>query len=194
MKKIIQYFIKGLLFVIPVTVVVYLIYIIFLFLDNIIDFNIPGLGVLVVLTSITIIGFLFQLFVATPFYKYVKKAVNKVPLVKVVYTSIKDLLSAFVGNERKFENPVLVTIDKINKIKRIGFITQKDLSFIKNQEGFVAVTFPNSYGILGELCLVPEDSVEFIEGHPAEVMKFIVSGGISKFSIDTNRKRKTTEK
>lgn len=186
MKKVFQYFIKGFVFVIPMVVVIYLIYAIFLFLDNIIPFRIPGLGILVMLISITIIGFLFQFFVATPLYKYLTNVLNKTPLIKVIYTSVKDLLSAFVGNERKFEKAVLVTIDKVNQIKRIGFITQSDLEFIKNQEDFAAVTFPNSYGILGELCLVPKTSIEFIEGHPAEIMKFIVSGGISKFNPNTN--------
>ena len=98
-----------------------------------------------------------------------------------MYSSIKDLFSAFVGKERKFEKPVIVTIDPINNIKRVGFETQAELSYLNVTDEFASVYFPSSYGILGELYIVPKKFVTPINAHPAEVMKFIVSGGISSF-------------
>jgi len=184
MKKIPKYFVQGLVFVLPLAITFYLIYIVFMWVDNIIPFKIPGLGILVILCSITIVGFLFQKLVTTRAMGVLKRMFRKAPLLKVIYTSIKDLFSAFVGKEKKFEKPVLVTIDNVNKIKRLGFITQTDLSFINVPEGFVSVYFPCSYGILGDMYIVPAEMVEPVEGHPAEVMKFIISGGVSKINPD----------
>lgn len=155
-----------------------------MWVDNIIPFKIPGLGILVILTSITILGFLFQKLVTTRSMGVLKRMFRKAPLLKVIYTSIKDLFSAFVGKEKKFDKPVLVTMDNVNKIKQLGFITQTDLSFIDVPEGFISVYIPCSYGILGDMYIVPAENVEPIKGHPAEIMKFIVSGGVSKINPD----------
>lgn len=184
MKKIPKYFVQGLVFVLPLAITFYLIYIVFMWVDNIIPFKIPGLGILVILTSITILGFLFQKLVTTRSMGVLKRMFRKAPLLKVIYTSIKDLFSAFVGKEKKFDKPVLVTMDNVNKIKQLGFITQTDLSFIDVPEGFISVYIPYSYGILGDMYIVPAENVEPIKGHPAEIMKFIVSGGVSKINPD----------
>ncbi len=183
MKRIVQYFIQGLVFVLPLAITFYLIYLVLTWLDNIIPFKVPGLGILVILAGITIVGFLFQIIVTTPAMGIINRLFKRAPLLKVIYTSIKDLFSAFVGKEKKFEKPVLVTIDKANNIKRLGFLTQTDLSVMNVPEGLVSIYFPSSYGILGELYIVPIELVEPIEGHPAEVMKFIVSGGVSKINL-----------
>ncbi|HOG18818.1 MAG TPA: DUF502 domain-containing protein [Salinivirgaceae bacterium] len=184
MKKIPKYFVQGLVFVLPLAITFYLIYIVFMWVDNIIPFKIPGLGILVILTSITILGFLFQKLVTTRSMGVLKRMFRKAPLLKVIYTSIKDLFSAFVGKEKKFDKPVLVTMDNVNKIKQLGFITQTDLSFIDVPEGFISVYIPCSYGILGDMYIVPAENVEPVKGHPAEIMKFIVSGGVSKINPD----------
>lgn len=160
----------------------YLIYYVFIKVDGIIPHKVPGLGILVIVVGITVVGFLFQTFVTSPVVGFFNKLLKRAPLLQLVYSSIKDLFSAFVGKERKFELPVLVTLDKENGIKRLGFLTQKDLSFIGIPDGYVSVYFPSSYGILGELYVVPSDMVEAVNAHSAEVMKFIVSGGVSKVS------------
>ena len=185
MKKIFQFFAQGLIFVLPLAITFYLIYNIFMWLDNIIPFNVPGLGLLVIVSGITFVGFLFQILVATPLFEFLQSIFNRAPLLKVVYSSIKDLFSAFVGKERKFEKPVLVTIDPAHNIKRVGFQTQSDLSNMQISDEYVSVYFPSSYGILGELYIVPKEHVVSINAHPAEVMKFIVSGGISNFEEKT---------
>ena len=105
MKKIPKYFVQGLVFVLPLAITFYLIYIVFMWVDNIIPFKIPGLGILVILTSITILGFLFQKLVTTRSMGVLKRMFRKAPLLKVIYTSIKDLFSAFVGKEKSLINP-----------------------------------------------------------------------------------------
>ena len=107
-----------------------------------------------------------------------EKMLSKAPIIQVVYTSIRDFLSAFVGKEKKFTQPVLVKVNKISDLEKIGFLTATDLSEL-NLRDKVAVYFPHSYNFSGELFIVPRDQVIPLDIHPAEAMKFIVSGGVS---------------
>lgn len=180
MKRLAGYFFQGLLIVVPLTVTIYIFYLTFTFLDNLLPFEIPGLGALVILVSITIIGIIGKLFINLPIVKFIDNMMEKAPLVKVLYSSIKDFLLAFVGKEKKFTKPVLVKIDKNSNLERIGFLTEERMEAYGVNDGKVAVYFPSSYGILGELYIVPKENVTPIHEPPAEVMKFIVSGGVSK--------------
>ncbi|MEA3443598.1 MAG: DUF502 domain-containing protein [Bacteroidota bacterium] len=179
MKKIAGYFLQGILYTAPIGLTIYLFYITFEFLDNLLPFNIPGLGIVIILAGITLIGFVGQWIISQPIISLFQGMIEKMPLVKVIYSSIKDLLSAFVGKERKFRSPVLVKISADADIERMGFITQESLSEfgIKNK---IAVYIPSSYGLLGDLFIVPSENVTPINIHPTEAMKFIVSGGVSK--------------
>jgi uncharacterized membrane protein len=96
----------------------------------------------------------------------------------VIYTSFKDLTEAFVGDDKKFSEPVVVEVNETG-LKKIGFLTQKDLSKI-GSPGDVAVYFPLSYSFAGQLCLVNADRVKPLKMSASEAMKFIVSGGVSQ--------------
>ena len=75
---------------------------------------------------------------------------NKIPLVKLIYSAVKDLLNAFVGEKKKFNKPVLVEINRENKLYQIGFITQADLTELGLND-MVSVYFPHSYAFSGSL-------------------------------------------
>jgi uncharacterized membrane protein len=105
---------------------------------------------------------------------------NKIPFIKLIYSSIKDLIGAFVGDKRKFNKPVLVTINKENTLHQIGFVTQEDLSDLGLYD-MVAVYFPHSYAFSGNHFLVPKTSIKPLNISGPVAMKFIVSGGVSGF-------------
>jgi uncharacterized membrane protein len=100
--------------------------------------------------------------------------------VKLIYSSIKDILAAFVGDKKTFNKPVLVTINKENQLYRIGFITQNDLSDLGLKE-MVVVYFPQSYAVAGDHYVVPKESIKPLNVPGPVAMKFIVSGGVSGF-------------
>ena len=187
MKKLVRYFLQGLLYIAPLGVSIYIIYILFVFFDglfesyinDIIPFSIPGLGVITIIIIVTLLGFIGQTIIARPIVKLIDKTFKKAPLIKLIYSSLKDLLSAFMGKEKKFNKPVLVKVNTISNLEKLGFITQTDLSDLKIS-GKVAVYFPHSYNFSGELFIVPSELVTPIEIAPAETMKFIVSGGVTK--------------
>ena len=89
-------------------------------------------------------------------------------------------MGAFVGDKRKFNKPVLVTMNKENNLYQIGFITQEDLKELGLNE-MVAVYIPQSYAFAGHHFLVPKENVKSLNVSGTIAMKFIVSGGISGF-------------
>ena len=183
-KKIISLFLQGLLYITPIFIPLYIIYSVFVSLDsNFEDWfgvDIPGLGIIFLFIILTLIGWFGKKFITQPieamFYKFLEKA----PLIKVIYSSVKDLLKAFVGKEKKFTKPVLVKVNTISNLEKIGFITQEDLSDFGISEGKLAVYFPHSYAFSGEMFIVPKENITLLDKKSAEVMKFIVSAGVSK--------------
>ncbi len=115
--------------------------------------------------------------ITVPIYNFFTRLLNRLPVFKFVYSSVKDLTEAFVGDEKKFNEPVLVTMDEFG-LKRIGFVTHKDLSVIGLPED-VAVYFPFSYSFTGQLVILPATRVKPIDKSAADMMKFVVSGGVS---------------
>lgn len=188
MKKITQYFLQGVLLVAPLAIIVYILYSLFNSIDgllvdrleSLIGFKIPGLGILVSFIFLTILGFIAQTAVVRPLQKIVQKLIEKIPILNLLYSSLNDLFSAFVGKEKKFNVPVKVLFNKENNLWKLGFVTRESLEAIGNKE-LAAVYFPHSYNFSGELYLVPSESIIKINISPADAMKFIVSGGVTHF-------------
>ncbi|AMQ54886.1 DUF502 domain-containing protein [Algoriphagus sanaruensis] len=176
-RRVISYFFRGLLFLTPLAITIYVIYQIFLFLDNLIPVPIPGIGILMVLGLITFVGYLASLFFTKPLFDWFERAVFKIPLVNLLYTSIKDLMGAFVGEKKKFSSPVRVQVSE--SVFRLGFITQEDLTIL-GEPDLVAVYFPHSYNVSGNVFLVKREKITPLKGvKSSDVMKFMVSGGVS---------------
>ncbi|MCH7410052.1 DUF502 domain-containing protein [Belliella sp. DSM 111904] len=179
-KRVITFFLRGLLFVVPIGLTIYLIILTLNFLDGIIPIPVPGLGIVIMLTFITFVGYLASLFITKPLFEMCERWIFKIPLVNIVYTSIKDLMSAFVGDKKKFNTPVVVKLSE--GMSRMGFITQDDLSVLEEDE-LVAIYFPHSYNFSGNLYLVPRQNVRILQNvSSSDIMKFIVSGGVSNLN------------
>ncbi|MBU1010641.1 MAG: DUF502 domain-containing protein [Bacteroidetes bacterium] len=186
-KRILTYFFQGLLFIAPVTITFWAIFVTFNYIDGLlIDLidkllgrHIPGLGLVVLLTTITSIGVLGSTLVFKPLLLYLDSLLVKAPLIKIIYTSVKDLVSAFVGQKKRFNEPVLVKVGKGADLEKIGFITNKDLSFLGIPESKVAVYLPHSYAWSGNLFIVPVENVKPLDASATDVMKFIISAGVT---------------
>ncbi len=178
-KRLLEYFFSGLLLVVPITVIIYVVYKLFIFLDRLIPIAIPGLGLITLLLTITVLGYLGASFITQPIRRRANKLLDKVPLVKTIYTAISDLLSAFVGQKKSFSRPVLVKLSRSSEVEKLGFITNDDLSSLNIESRKIAVYLPHSYNFSGNLYIVPAENVTPISANTAEVMKFIVSGGVT---------------
>jgi len=192
-KSLINYFIQGLLFLVPLSVTIFVIYYVFHYLDaltspyviKIIGYEIPGFGLLLVAVFIILIGYLGSTIIFNPLISFLEKLINKAPLIKDIYSSIKELLSAFVGNKKKFNNPVIVKMNE-SGLKRIGFVTREGMESMNIPNHEMVVYLPYSYGVMGTVIVVPKENVEPIKQSSTDVMKFIVSGGVTEIE-DTQK-------
>ena len=157
----IKYFLQGLFYLVPIGVTVYLIIWLVVKIDGIINLDFPGLGLIAILVGITVIGFLGSHFFVS-YLRPLDRAMEKTPLIKLVYTSMKDMMSAFVGKKKQFKTPVLVTMGEGLEIERMGFITKDDLSDMGISNDKAAVYFPFSYGINGQVMIVPKKNITII--------------------------------
>lgn len=193
MRTIFNYFLRGLLFVFPLAATLYIIIsavrwsnktfndLLFEWLN----LDIPGLGIITVFIVVTLLGYIFSKAFTRPIVNYFENFLARVPLVKIIYTSLKELTEAFVGDKKRFNKPVLVQIGSEN-LKRIGFVTQKDMQEIGLDE-MVAVYCPHSYNFSGNLYLVPKSHVTPLNLNSTDVMKFVVSAGVTKIESKSSK-------
>jgi uncharacterized membrane protein len=172
------YFMRGLLLVVPFALTVYIISLALNLIDGLIRIKIPGLGIAILLTSITFFGYLGSTLLVRSAFDLTESFIVRLPFISSIYTSFKELTSALVGNKKKFDKPVLVIINKESRLQKLGFVTQNNLKTI-NLPGSVAVYVPHSYNFSGDLFILPKEDVTPLDVSSAEVMKFIVSGGVT---------------
>jgi uncharacterized membrane protein len=175
------YFFKGVLYTVPIFIIIYAIVSLFFYIDGLMPVEIPGLGIVVLIVIITLAGYFGATLLGGWINRVFNRLLNRAPLLKTIYSSIADLLSSFVGKKRAFKRPVLVKLNKGSDIERLGFVTNESLAELGIAPGKIAVYIPLSYSFSGDLFIVPTENVTHIDGKPAEVMKFIVSGGVSDF-------------
>ncbi|GDX47232.1 hypothetical protein LBMAG25_00500 [Bacteroidota bacterium] len=178
-KKVLGYFLRGLLFVSPIFLTVYAIYVIIQFFDNLIPGLYPGLSIILVIMGITIIGYFSYNILMQSLLNLIEGVILKTPGLKIIYSSVKDLLSALVGNKKTFNQPVMILMSKESGIHKLGFITKDDLTEV-GVHNLVAVYCPHSYNFSGNLFLVPRENITPLpEFKSSDAMKFIVSGGVT---------------
>jgi uncharacterized membrane protein len=177
MKKIFSYFFKGLLIILPIGLTIFIILRAVKWLNALFNVGIPGLGILIALVAITMIGMLFSGIIGNFIFGFFDRIILKTPVVNTIYSSLKDLMEAFVGEKKKFTEPVLIELYP-NGVQALGFITKKDLQAIQAVDK-VAVYLPFSYSFAGHLLIVPIDKIKNVDANSTEIMRFLISAGIT---------------
>ncbi|MES2627870.1 MAG: DUF502 domain-containing protein [Bacteroidota bacterium] len=194
-RRLLAYLFRGILLSVPLAVTVYIVYTVFVAVDHIVPQtvygkSIPGLGIVTLLAIFVVLGWLGGTFLAQPLIKYFKRLLDQVPLIKTLYNSVKDFLSAFVGQKKSFNLPVLVRMKSDHEVMQLGFITSEDLSVIGLDESMVAVYIPMSFSVAGNIYVVPRKNMTLLDVTAPEVMKFIVSGGVSALDVKPDQEPK----
>jgi len=187
MTALIGYFLRGLLFVAPIGITIAVISWFVRFLNDLISpiseglfpFPVPGLGFLLVFVVLAMLGFVASHLISISAENWFDRAMGRTPLVKVIYFSVKDIISLFSDKQEKLGKPVKVRVLKDPLQYRLGFITQSDLKSFGFGEEMISVYLPLSYGIVGNQMVVHRDDVEYLNIPTTDVMKFIVSGGVT---------------
>ena len=178
MRRLANYFFRGLIVTAPVVVTAYVCYRVFVGIDNLLGLPVRGAGFLVTIAVITLSGFLASTILARSLVGLVDGMMNRLPFVRLLYSSTRDLLSAFVGEQRRFDKPVLVTLTPGGTARAFGFVTQESLARFGLDE-HVAVYLPQSYNFAGNLLVFPAEQVARVDADSTDVMAFIVSGGVA---------------
>jgi uncharacterized membrane protein len=185
MKKLVNYFLKGLVVFVPMALTVFLLIWAFTNLDAVfpkfLPISFPGMGILLTVLLILVIGFVASNFVGKRLFMLIEKIFTGLPLVKLLYSAIKDMIEAFAGENKSFDKPVIVTVMPGGTAKVVGFVTQESLENFGLSD-YVAVYLPQSYNFAGNVLLFPKESVKPLSIESSQAMAFIVSGGISKGS------------
>ena len=177
MRLILRYLVRGLIVVIPAAITIWALYQVFTFIDRLVVFPYPGVGFATTILGVILIGFLASNFVTRKLFEWTESLFVRAPIAKIVYSAIKDLIEAFVGEKRRFDRPVIVALED-SGMKILGFATRDDVSFLGLAD-HVAVYFPQSYNFAGNVFLVPATRVSPVDVDPTKAMTFIVSGGVS---------------
>jgi uncharacterized membrane protein len=168
-KKLLQYFLQGLLILGPVTITAYFIYWavtgidsmlpIFTYTDAQGQVRVQNYGIgFVVIIAVLIM--------------------EKTPGIKHIYGPTRDFFEAFAGDNKKFTRHVLANIDD-NDVWRFGFITREDMHEFGFKD-YVTVYIPMAYSVAGNVYVIPRKRVKLIENISAsQTMKFAVSGGVT---------------
>ena len=181
MGKLLGYFARGLVLLAPIGVTIAVVWWIFTSVDGWLGQLIklpPGGGFVATVAVITLVGFLGSSFLTRSAVGFLERAMSRLPFVRLVYGSTKDLLNAFVGEKRRFDKPVLLTFIP-NGTLVLGFVTQESMTQL-GLLNHVAVYCPHSYAWSGQIYVVPSSLVQPIDVNSADAMAFAVSGGVSR--------------
>jgi len=178
MTRLLNYFFRGLIILAPAVVTVYVFWLVLSAVDNWMGLRVPGLGIVLTVILITLFGFLTSSVLARWMVSLIDTVFNRLPLVRLVYASTKDLLGAFVGEKRRFDRPVVVTTSADGVEKAFGFVTQESMSRF-GLDDHVTVYLPFSYTFTGVIRIYPARNVRPLDTNSAELMAYVVSGGVT---------------
>ena len=178
MSRLLNNFFRGVVLLAPLAFTVYVCVRVFATIDGWLGIPIPGVGFVATVALITLFGFLASSFITRQMLSVVESVLERLPFVRLLYSSTKDLLNAFVGEKRRFDKPVLVAPFASGEARALGFITQETLTSMGMLE-HVAVYLPQSYNFAGSLLIFPTSAVTVLDAESADVMAFIVSGGVT---------------
>ncbi len=173
-------FLQGLLILSPIAITAYVIYIVFDSVDSLVPWVPRGLGFLLIICAVTFIGYMgTRFFLGKMLFDAFDHLLQHIPGIKYIYSSIKDVMGSFVGDKKRFNKPVWVCINHNPEVWRIGFMTQKDLSYMGMGDK-ISVYLPHAYAVSGYVIIVEIRNIKPVtEMTAAEAMKFAVSGGIT---------------
>jgi uncharacterized membrane protein len=194
-KKVVQYFLQGLLIIAPLAITIYAIYWVVSTVDNWLPiFREPikdaqgrvighevknyGLGFVVIISAIVLIGYLSSFFIQSKLFNLFDRWLEKTPGIKFIYTSTRDFFEAFAGNKRKFNKAVLANAFS-EEVWIVGFLTDEEMAKFDMGADKVAVYVPQAYNFAGQLYILPRNKVKKIEHITSgEAMKYAVTGGV----------------
>lgn len=178
MGRLLGYFARGLVLLAPLVVTVWFCWLVFTRVDGWLGLPIPGAGFAATIVLIILVGVLGSSILTRSAMSMLERLLSRLPFVRLLYGSTKDLLNAFVGEKRRFDKPVLMQVHAQSALRMVGFVTQESLQHL-GLDAHVSVYCPHSYNFSGQLYVVPSSHVTPLDVTSADALAFVVSGGVS---------------
>lgn len=188
-----RYFLTGILVTAPVGLTLYIAWHFASWVDqlvtpylpprvaNLFPYDVPGIGLIVALVSLTLIGALMNGFLGAWFTRLTEAVLNRLPVIRTVYTVIKQVLNTALTDQSKaFREAVLVEFPK-EGIWVLGFITSRKHQAVDEalQQKMLSVMIPTTPTLTsGYVVFVAEESVRPIAMPSEQALKLIISGGL----------------
>lgn len=189
MKRLSRLFLKGLFAILPVVVTVSILYWLGALAESVLGGALkwllpentywPGMGLICGIILVVIVGILLNLYVFRQAVHLFEQLLKTIPLVKVIYNSIKDIAKfiAISETDDDLQKAVKVTLD--NGISLIGFVTCKSMPQ-ESLRGLVAVYLPMSYQIGGYTAMLPRSSVVPLNISVQEAMQLVLTAAMTQ--------------
>lgn len=174
MTQISKIFFRGLVTILPIAITFYILYSVILILDGLLGSllrellptYIPGLGLIAIVGIIFIFGLMMNNILTTKLLSMIESRLLEVPLIKTVYSPLRDLMNLFSKQDAKqLKHVVLVHIGE-GGAQAIGLVTRDQFQELKIGDftkDKVAVYFPLSYALGGMTLLIPKSQVQEID-------------------------------
>ncbi|MBA4492940.1 DUF502 domain-containing protein [Paenactinomyces guangxiensis] len=186
MKRLSIYFFNGLLVILPIAGTLYLLNYIYQLINGWgkfwlaklkLEWYFPGMGIIAVLLLVLLVGFCARLWITRKLLETLEAVIERIPLVKGLYGTLKDTIHSFIGEKKSFDTVVFVTVADS---KRIGFLTVKEPVFT-TQDGkeYVGVYFPQSMQFAGDLHWFERERVEKLDMSVDEALRMVLSAGVA---------------
>ena len=201
MQSVSKTFLNGLLAILPISLSLYAVYWLGTGAESLLGGNlknilpegvyVPGLGVLLGLAVVFLFGIMLRLWLVRRLLEWIEKLLDRIPLVKSIYGSIRDLMSFFSKGDGKEDINKVVLVSLSDNRRILGLVTREQFddlppTFRPENEKQVAVYIPMSYQIGGFTYLMPASKVEAVNLTIEEAMRFALTAGV------TTKKREAT--
>ncbi len=184
MRRFSRYFINGLIVVIPIVITVLVIVELFNFTEGILGQHMPiyfpGIGLLTVLLMILFIGWLSSYWAMQRLLRLGEKILNRIPVVKFIYNSVKHLSTAVFESNNAFKEVVLVPYPHPG-VKAIGFVMAELPSSITENlsESCICVFVPWSLNMTsGTNIIVPKKDAIHLDISNEAALQYILTAGM----------------
>ncbi len=187
-KKILRYFIQGIIIIAPIGITAFLLYRLFDIIDGILRpyVNIPGLGFVILILFVILVGWVSSNFLMGSAISFFDHLMQRIPGIKFIYTSTKDFFEAFAGDKKRFNKAVLANVFGPD-VWIVGFLTDEEMRKFDLGSESVAVYVPQAYNFAGQLYILPRDRIRKIENITSgEAMKYAVTGGVVDLEGEVN--------
>ena len=189
--KIRNYFIAGIVVLIPIGVTFYLTIFLVKISSRILPkeinpnhylpYNIPGLEIIISIILITLIGWLSLSFIGRKLLNLFNNILKKIPILRTIYSAIGQMTETFTKTDKDKKNVVLVEYPRKGSWA-VGFATKENTGEItsKVKKDLINVFVPTTPNpTSGFLLMFPKDEVIYLDLTFEQASKFIVSAGTS---------------